>query len=102
MTVKAPFLLYRGISFLRGIYISKAQSELPDHMDPDLGPITLKSNQLRLTITFNLVPGHFARELFRPWVVSPMGRFALGRFAPGCFARELFRPYIVGRFALIF
>ena len=48
------------------------------------------------------VPGCFARESFRPRVVSPVSRFALGRFALCRFARELFRPYYVSRFALIF
>ena len=48
-----------------------------------------------------MVPGRFAREWFRPWVVSPVGCFALGRFALGRFARELFRPYLEGHFALI-
>ena len=37
------------------------------------------------------VPGRFARESFRPWVVSPVGRFAPGRFALGRFARETTR-----------
>ena len=44
----------------------------------------------------------FARESFRPWVVSPVGPFALGRFALSRFARGSFRPYLVGRFALVF
>ena len=51
---------------------------------------------------FRSVPGRFARESFRPWVVSPVGRFALGRFALSRFAPESFRPFLVGRFALIF
>ena len=51
---------------------------------------------------YEKVPGCFARDSFRPWVVSPVGRFALGYFALGRFARESFRPYLVGCFALIF
>ena len=46
---------------------------------------------------FNRVPCRLAREPFRQWVVLPVGRFALRRFARG-----LFCQYILGRLALIF
>ena len=48
------------------------------------------------------VTGRFARESFRPGVVSPVGHFALGRFALGRFARGSFRPNMVDRFVHMF
>ena len=44
---------------------------------------------------------------FRPWVVSPLSRFARGSFRPGSFRPGPFRPwvvspYLVSRFALSF
>ena len=32
---------------------------------------------------------------FRPWVVSPVSRFARGSFRPGSFRPESFRPWVV-------
>ena len=49
-----------------------------------------------------MVTGRFARESFRPGVVSPVGHFVLGRFALGRFARWSFRPSMWGRFVHIF
>ena len=48
------------------------------------------------------VTGRFGRESFRPWVVSAVVRFGLGRFGLSRFGPGSFRPILVSRFGLIF
>ena len=54
-----------------GMITSDFVGLLPQHCN-EMTPQALQSSTTPVK-----VPGRFAHELFRPWVVSPVGRFAL-------------------------